>query len=224
MAKQWKVNVIEEDFDHGVPSDSNRCAVKRAVARDIPGATRVEVDLQTIRFSLDGERHVFLTPWSVSDYVIAFDAGDDEELHPFSFTLRPSHSVGSKVRRQVFTEEGTKVDAARNRVRKAKAKKEKAEAVAIDPDATSPERAHAKATLETIDDQIADREREYEETRAEVKAAGKPRTRTEHGDAPKPPRKSKTRTRLFGARVYRVNQGEGRQHYVHGAVDVDAVR
>ena len=190
----------------------------------IPGATRVEVDLQTIRFSLDGERHVFLTPWSVSDYVIAYDAGDDDELQPFSFTLRPSHAVGSKVRRQVFTEEGTKVDAARNRVRKAKAKKEKAATVAIDPDASAPERAQAKATLETIDEQIAEREREYEETREEVKAAGKPRTRTVDKDAPRPPRKAKTRTRVFGARQYRVNQGEDRQHYVHGAVDVETVR
>ena len=224
MAKRWMVNVLEEDFEHGVPSDSNRCAVKRAVARDIPGATRVEVDLQTIRFSLNGERHVFLTPWSVSDYVIAYDAGDEDELHPFSFTLRPSHVVGSKVQRKVFTEEGAKVDAARNRVRKAKAKKEKAAAVAIDPEVTAAERAYAKATLDTIDEQITEREHELAEIRAEAKASDKPKTRTVNPDAPRPPRKAKTRTRVFGARVYRVNQGEGRQHYVHGAVDVDTVR
>lgn len=224
MAKQWKVNVQEEDFAFGEPNDSNRCAVQRAVTREIPGARRVEVDLQTIRFTVDGERHVFLTPWSVSDYVIAFDAGDRDELAPFSFTLQPSHAVGSKVRRQVFTEDGRKVDALRSRMRKAEARKVRAEAMVADPEATPSDRSHARATLEHIDDDIAERKAAYEAVSAEVTRSGKPRTRKVDSDAPRPPRKSKTRTRNFGARVYRVNQGEGRQHYVHGKVDVEAER
>ena len=191
MAKQYRVNVLEEDFENGIRRDSNHCAVKEAVERSIPGAKRVEVDLQTIRFSIDGERHVFLTPWQVSEYVIAFDAGDDEGLHPFAFVLRPSQQVGSKVRREAFTESGQEVDRARNRVRKAKAKRAQALEMTASEDATPSEKAHAEATLATIDEEIEQREQDYKQVRAEAKASGKPQRRTVDADAPKPPRLAK---------------------------------
>lgn len=210
----YKIDVIDEDFELGEMRNSNRCAVKRAVARSIPGATRVEVDLQTIRFSLDGERHVFLTPWQVAEYVIAFDAGDDENLQPFSFRLRPSNEVGSKVRRQEFTEEGKKVDSARNRVRKAKARKAKAIETLASPATTATERARADEVLETVDQTIAAYEEQYAEARETAAASGKPRTRRVDTNLPKAPRKSKTRTRRYGMRELRVNQGEGRVHIV----------
>jgi len=216
MARQYEIHVVEEDFDLGEMKNSNRCAVKRAVARDIPGATRVEVDLQTIRFSLDGERHVFLTPWQVAEYVIAYDAGDEEMLQPFSFRLRPSAQVGSQVRRQAFTKEGREVDAARNRVRKARAKKETANEVLARPESerTPVETAQAEETLEKADAEIERLEQEYAETREAVKTSGKPRTAQVDSDKPKAPRISKTRTRNFGMRQLRVNQGEGRWHVV----------
>lgn len=213
MAKQYRVKVLAEDFADGIPNDSNRCAVKRAISREIPGARRVEVDLQTVRFSLDGERHVFLTPWRVSEYVIAFDAGDEELMLPFEFVLRPSQQVGSKVRRQAFTEEGQKIDRARNRIRKLNAKRAKVLETADDPNATPAQQHQAGATIAMIDEQIDQLEQDYAEVRAQVKASGKPRTLVVHSDAPKAPRLAKTRTRKFGQRQYRVNQAEGRVHY-----------
>ena len=163
MARTYKINVLAEDFDLGEKKNSNRCAVKRAVARDIPGAKRVEVDLQTVRFSLEDERYVFLTPWRVADYVIAYDAGDDDELQPFSFQLRPSSEVGAKVERRAFTSEGQKVDNARNRVRKADARKERALEVVANPESSAVEMAKAQELLAGIDEEIAERKAEYEE-------------------------------------------------------------
>jgi hypothetical protein len=211
--KRWNIEVTAEDFNKGVTRDSNRCAVKEAVAREIPGAKRVEVDLQTIRFSIDDERHVYLTPWQVAEYIIAFDAGDVEQLHPFSFQLRSAVEIGPKVRRQTFTDEGRKVEAARTRVRKAKAKKERATEVLDDSESTTVEKAQAEETLGTIDEVIAERTREYEDVRAEAKESGMPRTKVVDSDRPRAPRKFKTRTREFGVRVLRVNQAEGRVHY-----------
>lgn len=214
MAKQYMIDVIREDIDLGEMRDSNRCAVKRAVARCIEGATRVEVDLQTVRFSLNGERHVFLTPWQVVQYVIDFDAGLGEEMEPFTFRLRPSAQVGSAVRRDVFTEEGQKVDNARNRVRKAKAKKTAALETLSSDDATPVEVAKAEETLATIDKKIEKAEAAYVEERASAKASKKPLRQRVDNDKPKAPRLAKVRTRTYGIRKLRVNQGEDRVHIV----------
>ena len=211
--KRWDVEVSKEDFDKGVTRDSNRCAVKQAVARQIPGAKRVEVDLQTIRFSIDEERFVYLTPWQVAEYIIAFDAGDEDKLHPFSFQLRSAVEIGPKVRRQAFTDEGRKVEAARTRVRKAKAKKERAAEVLDDPESTTVEKAQAEETLGSIDAVITEREQDYTNVMTEAKESGKPRTKLVDPEKPKAPRRSKTRTRNFGMRELRVNQAEGRVHY-----------
>jgi hypothetical protein len=210
--KRWDIEVTAQDLALGEMRDSNRCAVKLAVERNIPGAKRVEVDLQTVRFSIKDERHVYLTPWQVAEYVIAFDAGDAEKLQPFDFQLRAPVEIGSKVRRKAFTEEGKRVDNARNRVRKAQAKKERATEILESPDSSAVDRAQAVETLEDIDTVITERERQYEEIRAEIKEAGQPRTKTVDPERPRPPRRSKTRTRNFGMRVLRVNQAEGRMH------------
>jgi hypothetical protein len=211
--KRWDIEVTAEDLELGEMRDSNRCAVKLAVERQISGAKRVEIDLQTVRFSKDGERHVYLTPWQVAEYVIAFDAGDKDKLEPFAFQLRAPVEIGSKVRRKAFTEEGKQIEAARTRVRKAQAKKERAIEALKDPDSTPVEKAQAQEVLATIDATIAERERDYEQVRAEMKEAGKPRTKTIDPERPRAPRRSKTRTRNFGMRALRVNQAEGRVHY-----------
>ena len=75
------------------------CIVAQAIARQIPNARRIEVDIQTIRWSDENGRHVFLTPYAAAGYVVAFDAGED--LHPFRFQLRDS--VPSVQKRAVTT-------------------------------------------------------------------------------------------------------------------------
>lgn len=82
------VEVTEQDIARAIVSDSYKCVVAQAIARTIPDSTKIEVDVQTIRFTRQGtqKRYVYLTPFQVQGYVVAFDAGDC--IEPFKFQLR----------------------------------------------------------------------------------------------------------------------------------------
>lgn len=83
--KQFRIKVTQADIDRGIRDDSSHCVVARAIAREFPDATRIEVDTQAIRFTKDNKRLVYLTPWIAQSYVIAFDAGDP--IGPFEFRI-----------------------------------------------------------------------------------------------------------------------------------------
>lgn len=83
--KRFDIEVTRLDIERGIRDDSSHCVVARAVARTVPDATRIEVDTQAIRFTKDQKRLVYLTPWAVQSYVVAFDAGD--EIGPFAFRI-----------------------------------------------------------------------------------------------------------------------------------------
>ena len=89
--KYTTIHVTQEDIDRALKRQSARCVVATAIARSIPGATKVAVDLQALRFTVDGERHVYFTPPGAVGYVVAFDAGDT--IHPFSFRLSEAHRL-----------------------------------------------------------------------------------------------------------------------------------
>jgi hypothetical protein len=101
MKRIW-VDVTQEDLDKGVKADSKNCAVARAIARAIPNATHIEVDTQTIRYTVDGIRYQHLTPATSQVYVTAFDAGDTEDFNPWRFQLRDPKVT----RRRIRTEKG----------------------------------------------------------------------------------------------------------------------
>ncbi len=83
--KRIDIEVTRSDIERGIREDSSHCVVSRAIARTIPDATRIETDTQAIRFTKDGKRLIYLTPWAVQSYVVAFDAGDP--IGPFSFRI-----------------------------------------------------------------------------------------------------------------------------------------
>jgi hypothetical protein len=74
--KRFVLTVTDEDIERAVPRDSSACLIAQAVQRTYPEATRIDVDLQTIRYTLRGQRYYRLTPRRAQDYLIAFDAGD----------------------------------------------------------------------------------------------------------------------------------------------------
>jgi hypothetical protein len=137
MASRIKVEVTQDDIDAALRNDSTRCAVAVALARTIPDASRIMVDVQTIRYT-DGRgvRRVYLTPQDAERYVIAFDAGDP--IEPFGFGLYDSQRVN--VPRRPFTAEGRARKAAAEAVKYAERKAAK---VAADPDATPAQRTMA---------------------------------------------------------------------------------
>lgn len=93
MARRNRVYVEAQDFMLAIRNRSGRCAVKRAVKRAFPEASRVMVDIQTIRMTINGERLIWITPPPCQDVIVWFDAGEFSRLQPFNFALRKDAAV-----------------------------------------------------------------------------------------------------------------------------------
>lgn len=179
-----RIEVTERDIERARVNDSYHCVVSQAIARSVPTATHIETDTQAIRFTVEGERRIYLTPYAVQGYVIAFDAG--EAIEPFSFQIdRPQVT-----RRKVLTDVGKEANRARASARRAAvhaSRKASTKRKPVDPNEA------ARAAY------------------AAVKGAhpGEPLT-TESGRKP-PPRVFRKRRRSYGHRLLRINQEEARE-------------
>lgn len=82
-----KVAVTTDVIEQSIRADSGHCMIADAIKQQIPGASRVSVDLQTIRFSdrKKGLRYIYLTPPECQAALVNFDQGIDPE--PFTFQL-----------------------------------------------------------------------------------------------------------------------------------------
>lgn len=89
MNTKYEIIVTAEDCAEGVRNNERYCVVATAIARLEPDATRIEVNVNTIRFSLKdgGKMYRLAYPTSpvVREYIKAFDAG--VEAKPMKFTL-----------------------------------------------------------------------------------------------------------------------------------------
>jgi hypothetical protein len=188
-----RIKVTQTDIDKAVKSNSAKCVVAQAIARQIPDATRIEVDTQTVRFTSDGRRWAWLTPYAVQGYVIAFDAGD--EIEPFEFSL----TTNIQTQRRGRTAAGKKVAAAGARVRKAKKDQEKGSKQAV----SSPPTTMAEAESQ----ELVDARAAYESAKAEAK--GHQQETREPGARRPPKRVFKTKQRTYGHRQLRINQIDG---------------
>lgn len=180
---RWNIEVTEKDIAKAKRNDSYVCVVSQAIARAIPDSTRIETDTQTIRFTRNGERYVFLTPYAVAGYVIAFDAGDP--IRPFSFQLR--NPIQAKRKR--FTAVGQKLNRARTRARRAVHKK--AKAAGLFPDAPEVQAEARQAAIQA-----------YAE--ASQQHPGEPLSN--QTGARMPPKVFKRKERSYGHRLLRINQ------------------
>jgi hypothetical protein len=94
------IEVTEDDIRRAERNNSFHCVVAQAVARTISDATNIDVDTQSIRFSVpvnkEGrcERWLYWTPYRVQQYIIDYDAG--EHIEPFAFMLRSPERRESK--------------------------------------------------------------------------------------------------------------------------------
>jgi len=182
---RFKVDVTERDIARAHKDDSYKCVVAQAIARTVPDATRIEVDVQSIRFTTgDGERRIYMTPYVVAGYVVAFDAGDP--IEPFSFQLRDPKRVARKLK----TTTGKAADRA---YRRAKAK----------PD-SKPSTKVAKGSVATsVDAPDDDPKAAYAEVASK---ATEPMYASDRGGPKPPPRVFKTKRRTYGHRLLRVNR------------------
>jgi hypothetical protein len=179
-SRVW-IDVTEKDAERGTRENSSICAVAVAIARTVSDATRIEVDTQTIRFTTQGERRVYLTPAAVQGYVIAFDAGDD--IGPFRFQLRDP----VRARRRIQTELGKQLQGEYDQRRR-----------------------HPKvagkglpATPQKGDKGLSTSKKDR--TSAIETNPGAVRVSDRGGRTP-PPRVFKTKRRVYGHRVLRINQ------------------
>jgi len=81
-----RIEVTQEIIDGAKGRDSSHCMVADAIKEQLPGAKRILVDIQTIRFSRKGRRFVFLTPRRAQQAIVWFDQADPR-LEPFAFSL-----------------------------------------------------------------------------------------------------------------------------------------
>ena len=185
--RQYDITVTEEDIANAVKNSSSHCVVADAIRRQVPDVTHVEVDLQTVRFSRQGKRYTFLTPYGVQGYVIAFDAGD--QIDPFGFRLRSP----ARVARSKMTPKGQVIRPLKARVARAERK------IA----------AQRELGLAVSDDLIAKRETARRQlVEAKSKAEAGPDIRMEKGVRRAPPQTWRTGQRKFGMRLLRVNKLE----------------
>lgn len=190
------IDVTQADIDRARVKDSSRCVVATAIGRSIPAASRISVDVQTIRFTIAGERFVYLTPPAVTGYVIAFDAGD--KIHPFRFRLRRDQEL--RVRAKTKTAAGKADDKTRRATRKARQTLDEAEQKAR-REATNASRRAVRQARNAL--------AEAEAERAAVMAAYTEQPRYETDDMTLPPptkRMHKARQRHYGHREMRINQ------------------
>ena len=189
-----RVQVTEADIAKAEQNKSMKCVVAQALRRSIPGATRVDVDVQSIRWTgADGVRYVYLTPYPVQGYVVAFDAGD--VIHPFTFTLDPRSRI--PVKRQVRTAAGTAVSRANGRVQGAKQKRARV--------AAKVENGEAPAVqLKKVDREVAAEQESYSAVKAAYEGQKQVVTSGEGRHAV--PRIGRSSVRRHGIRVLRINQ------------------
>jgi hypothetical protein len=206
---RWDIEVTAEDIEKAHRNDSYRCVLAQAIARQVPGARNIDVDLRTIRWSDDAGRHVFLTPYTAAGYVVAFDAGD--ELEPFSVHLR---DAVPSLQNSELTPIAREKKITRDKLRRERQREQTARAVVADPASTAPQRAVAEERIGEAPERIAQAQASHEKAKAEQAATPGPhRGRVSEATRKAPKRVFRTKERHYGHRVLRVNQEEGRKHY-----------
>lgn len=200
---RWNIDVTADDISRSHARDSYRCVVAQAVARTIPDATRIDVDIQTIRFTHHGERQAYLTPYTVAGYVVAFDAG--EEIHPFRFQLRNP----IKVRQQKMTTAGRDVARKQQQVRVARDRVTKARET-LSRDQSPAEAKAAEAAMAEEKARVARAKADVADARSAYAQAD---TKLSNVEGRTVPRVHKTKSRSYGHRLLRVNQADDRKHY-----------
>jgi len=210
---QFDIEVTEGDIEVAHVGDSFNCVVAEAIKRQIPEARKIEVDLQTIRWSDDNGRHVFLTPFEAQGYVVAFDAGD--EMHPFWFRLKNAIPA---LQTRAVTDAAKAAQKSRGKITRERNAVKRAEAVLADPDAPEEKVAAARDRLEKGPERVAAAEKSHEDLKDYYHTVGQSISAQRVSEATRPgaPRVfRKLKRRAYGARILRVNQESGRKHYVY---------
>ena len=186
MTKNLRIQVTEADIAKAIISDSYKCVVVQAIARQIPDSVKIEADIQTVRFTRlnTQQRYVYLTPFQVQGYIVAFDAGD--KIEPFEFQLRSPMIVKRRVAVKPTPEP---------------------EQLAMQLERIDPEDMPTDTT-EVVRNKPSVRAKD-DDNDSPIAAYARPKAVwTNDGPMP-PPRVFKKKSRSYGMRVLRYNQNRG---------------
>lgn len=96
-APRRKIAVTAEDIIKAKGSNSTHCAIARALAREVEGASHISVDVATVRFTVGEERFYYHTPPAGQRFIITFDLGQNG-VEPFDLVLKEGtvHTVARR--------------------------------------------------------------------------------------------------------------------------------
>jgi hypothetical protein len=85
------IRITKKIIERATRNSSSHCMIADAIRQQVQGASRISVDLQTIRWSDEqkGLRYTYLTPHIGQDALVRFDRG--MKIPEFQFTLRGAH-------------------------------------------------------------------------------------------------------------------------------------
>jgi hypothetical protein len=208
--KSVDIDVTEAHITEAERDVTGRCMVAEAIKASVPGVSHVQIDMQTIRFTRNGERETYFTPWDVQNAIVRFDGGDP--IEPFTFRLVFRNRV--IVQRSILAESSKPVEAAR--VRAGYAKK-RAATLATDPDASPIKRQKANAKAKAAQAEFDRVKAEHGPIRTRVnRPIAREETETERGVTRRMrtiryPNLQRTGQRKFGQRIMRANQPDARK-------------
>ena len=83
-----RVRIRKEHVDQAIRKNAHHCMIAEAIREEVPNATAVIVDLQSIRWSdaASGVRYFYFTPPQAQQALLRFDEG--EAVEPFNIDLR----------------------------------------------------------------------------------------------------------------------------------------
>lgn len=84
-----RIDVTQDDIDHGVPLDIEHCPVARAMHRVFPGT-----ELAVVAEALYIGSCIARPPARVSAFISDFDRGHGRRQGPFTFALRWDEAAG----------------------------------------------------------------------------------------------------------------------------------
>lgn len=92
------VTVTQSDIDTGIKTSGSHCMIADAIKRNVPNASHVIVDAQTIRWTNQkkGLRYVYLTPLKAIVPLLRFDVG--RPVQPFQFGLKKGQVLSSRMK------------------------------------------------------------------------------------------------------------------------------
>jgi hypothetical protein len=84
--------VTLDDIDRAIRKESSHCMIADALRREYPKATRIVVDIRTIRMTdpLRHKRFTWLTPYEAARFLVRWDQG----IKPPEFVLRLKTPIG----------------------------------------------------------------------------------------------------------------------------------